>query len=130
MNVAIVGSRSINDYNLFQESLSEILGELMCDGTIIDCIVSGGASGVDTMAERYAKAHKIPTKICKPDWNTFGKRAGFLRNKQIVEYSDVVIVYWDGVSKGSKHDIDLAEKLKKRLIVKNLNDNETSQLAE
>jgi len=83
----------------------------------IDCIISGGAFGADALAERFAREKGIPTIIFKPDWDQYGKPAAFKRNILIVNEADVVIVFWDGFSKGSKHTIDLAEKANKPVIV-------------
>jgi len=81
-------------------------------------IVSGGAKGADTLAEQFAKENNLPVKIFKPDWAKYGRGAGPVRNKQIVEYADKVIAFWDGESKGTKSSIDLAEKSGKLLTVK------------
>jgi hypothetical protein len=39
-------------------------------------LVSGGAPGVDTDAERWADQHEIPIKKFKPDWKQYGRGAG------------------------------------------------------
>jgi hypothetical protein len=113
MRLGIVGSRTFNDYDEFTTAMSLI--------EIWDCeeIVSGGASGADTLAEKYANQHKIPTKIFKPDWTKYGKKAGFIRNQDIVENSDFLIAFWDGSSKGTKNSIDLAIKTKKPILIYN-----------
>jgi len=73
-------------------------------------IVSGGAIGADKLAKRYAKEHNIAYEEYLPDWNRFGKSAGFRRNITIVDKSDAVIAFYNGISKDTKHSIDLAEK--------------------
>jgi hypothetical protein len=53
------------------------------------------------------------------DWDTHGKSAGFKRNKEMAEVSQGLIAFWDNVSKGTKHMIDIATELKlKTLIIK------------
>lgn len=111
MKLAIVGSRNINDYQILEAAIKEY-------NLIPTSIVSGGADGVDTLAFRYAKQNNIPIVVFKPDWRKYGKSAGFKRNIQIVESSDVVLAIWDGKSKGTKHSIDLANKAKKLLFIK------------
>lgn len=106
MKVAIVGSRTITDYDLVKVAIK------WSDFAVTE-IVSGGAKGVDTLAERYAKENKLPITIFKPDWNTYGMSAGFRRNKDIIESVEAVIVVWDGQSRGSKHSIGLAKKYNK-----------------
>ena len=107
-NIAIVGSRSFNNYDLLEKTLKTIY-----KNNKIGKIISGGASGADTMAERFAKENNIPTEIFLPDWNKYGKSAGFIRNKDIIEAADFVFIFWDGKSKGTKHDIELCFKYKK-----------------
>lgn len=79
-------------------------------------IVSGGAKGVDSFAEAWAKLHLIPVKIFKPDWSA-GKKAGALRNRQIVDYCDELIAFWDGQSKGTKISIEMAKTANKLRMV-------------
>lgn len=64
-----------------------------------------------------AAAHGLPYKEFPADWEAHGKRAGFIRNQQIVNYADRVVAFWDGESKGTKSTIDMALKAKKRLDV-------------
>lgn len=108
VRLAVVGSRTFHDYNRLREVLFKYTPSE---------IVSGGAVGTDSLAERYAKEQNIALTIFRPDWNTHGKKAGFLRNKIIVEHSDRVIAFWDGKSKGTKSTIDYAKQLKKECVI-------------
>lgn len=103
MKVGVIGSRSFNDYDLLQSELRKI--------TEITCIVSGGAQGADILAERYARQNRIPTQIFYPDWQKFGKRAGFLRNSDIVRNSELIIAFWNGESNGTRDSIRKAKDL-------------------
>ena len=80
-------------------------------------IVSGGAKGADTLAEKFALENHLEMIVFKPDWKKFGKRAGFLRNTIIIENATIVFAFWDGKSNGTKDSIDKAEKLNKKVIV-------------
>ena len=104
MKVAVIGGRKFDDY----ERMKSILDLLP-----ITRIISGGARGADKLSERYATENNIPTKIYLPDWDLFGKKAGFLRNTTIIENSDIVIAFWDGRSRGTRDSIGKANKLKK-----------------
>ena len=86
-------------------------------------IVSGGAAGADSLAEKYAWANDVELAIFVPDWS-IGKQAGFIRNVEIWDNADYGIAFWDGVSKGTSHSFKLAKKQNKRLFVFNnlLND--------
>ena len=101
MIVAIIGSRSFIDYELLKENLS---------GFKISKMVSGGAKGADSLGERYALENGIPILIFKPDWKKYGRGAGIVRNRQIVEAADFVIAFWDGTSKGTQSAIEISKK--------------------
>lgn len=106
MIVAIVGSRSFTDYDKFKKVIDPF-------GDKITKIVSGGASGADCMAEYYANDFKIPVEIIYPDWKKYGKAAGPIRNRQIVEMADYIVLFWDGISRGTKSTLDICKELKK-----------------
>jgi hypothetical protein len=69
-------------------------------------VVSGGARGIDTDGEIYAKARDIPLKIFPADWNRFGKSAGYRRNAEMAKYADSVVLFEGG--KGTNHMYDIA----------------------
>ena len=102
MKVAIIGSRTFFDKSKLIQQMDNLQN--------ISLIVSGGARGADTMGEQYARERNIPTKIFLPDWERFGKSAGFKRNVQIIEAADMVVAFWDGKSAGTKHSIELAKR--------------------
>ena len=102
MKIGIIGSRGFNNYELLEKTLEEYQNA--------ELVVSGGAQGADKLGERWAKEKGIKTLIFKPNWEKFGKSAGFIRNQDIVKNSDLVIAFWDGESKGTKNSIDLCEK--------------------
>lgn len=102
VKVAIVGSRGITAVDL-----SLYLPKNCC------LIVSGGARGVDTIAEQYAKAHGIETLIIRPDYAKYGRSAPIRRNDIIVDNADMVLAFWDGSSHGTKYTIDYAKRMGK-----------------
>lgn len=106
MKVIIAGSRNFNDYILLKNNCDILLS--ITKETIE--IVSGGARGADTLGEKYAHENNLELKIFPADWS-IGKGAGFIRNKQMAEYADALIAFWDGESKGTKMMIDLAKKM-------------------
>ncbi len=107
MKVAVIGSRDIVIEN-FEEYID----------FKIDEIVTGGARGVDKSAIAYANANKIKTTVFLPDYQAYKKGAPFKRNKQIAEYSDMCLAFWNGKSKGTKQTILCFEKLNKPVIIK------------
>lgn len=102
MRVAIVGSR-----NLVSVEIEKYLP------TNITEIITGGANGIDTLAESYADFHGIPKIIIKPDYKKYGRKAPLMRNKTIVELADKIIAIWNGKSTGTLFTINYARKLGK-----------------
>lgn len=115
-NIAIVGSRTFNNYDLLKNILTEYIknNKINCENIVI---LSGGARGADSLGEKFADEHYLAKKIFYPDWDRFGKSAGFIRNKDIIKNSDVVLAFWDYRSKGTKNSIDLATKYDKILYI-------------
>lgn len=108
MNVAIIGSRDFNDYQLLKQYVDN-------SGLKITAIYSGGARGADSLARQYAKEKNYKLVEFIPDWDGLGKKAGFIRNWKTIENADWVFAFWDKKSKGTKHSIDISRKLKKPL---------------
>jgi len=110
INLAIIGGRDFSDYKKLLDVVSSIKEH-------VDLFISGGAIGADRLGERWADENNIPKKIFYPEWDKYGKRAGFLRNENIVDEADIIIAFWNGKSKGTKNSIDLAKKKNKKLII-------------
>lgn len=103
MKVAVIGSRGI---------LLDNLNGYMPEG--VSEIVSGGARGVDSCAAKYAKQYNMKITEFLPNYQLFGRVAPIKRNEQIVDYADMVVALWDGVSRGTKSVIDMCSKKGKR----------------
>jgi hypothetical protein len=112
MKTIIAGSRTISDS-------WEVQDEVICihERCPITEVVCGGAIGPDTIGKCWAEFNNIPVKHFPADWKTHGKAAGPIRNKQMAEYADTCIVFWDGKSKGSKNMIQEALKQNLKLFV-------------
>ena len=117
VKLAIVGSRSFNDYATFNYVMNKICRE---NGYQVKLVVSGGAAGADTFGEQFARLRNIPVKVFRPDWNREGKKAGFLRNVDIIKACNVCVAFWDGESHGTRHDIQLCIEQKKDCWVYNI----------
>lgn len=102
--VIIAGGRDFNDYT----KLKEFCDKVLINQTEIE-IVSGGAKGSDRLGEQYAKDKGYSLKIFKADWDKYGKGAGMLRNTDMANYADALIVFWDGESKGTKNMLKQAK---------------------
>lgn len=101
MKTIIGGSRTITDYETFERSMLEVPWE-------VTEIISGGAKGVDTMAERYAREHNIPFTIYTANWARDGQSAGYKRNVVMAENAEALVAIWDGKSRGTNHMITIA----------------------
>ena len=99
MKLLIAGSRSIKDFDITP---------YVPDG--VDTVISGGAAGVDTLAEKYADAHRISKLVMRPDYRRYGRGAPLRRNEKMVEEADEVLIFWDGVSKGTNYTAEYARK--------------------
>jgi hypothetical protein len=111
--VVIGGCRDYNDYVFFKSCLDEILKSKK-DEIII---ISGHCSGVDLMGERYAAENGFNVEIFFPEWAKYGRAAGPIRNKKMVETADLIIAFWDGTSKGTRSLIKCAQNGKKDVII-------------
>lgn len=107
--VAIIGSREHKDLDAVRKYVRSLP-----EGTIV---VTGGARGVDQAAMDEAKKCGMNIAVYYPRWDLFGRSAGIMRNRLIVDESDRVVAFWDGVSKGTKFGIDYAAKKGKEVLV-------------
>lgn len=110
--VAIVGSRQFSDYEVIEPWILFAIHPW----DILE-VVSGGAPGVDYIAEVFARKHNLLLKVFPAEWNLHGKKAGLIRNRLIVENSDIVLAFPDSESVGTLHTINLAREMGKQLFV-------------
>ena len=106
----VAGSRSFTDYDLLRNKLDALLKKQ--DRVVI---VSGGAKGADSLAARYAKERGFPLVEFPADWETHGRKAGYIRNREMHEYISKMgkrgfVAFWDGSSPGTKLNFSLAEE--------------------
>ncbi len=104
MKLAIIGSRSLRNVKL---------DEYIPDG--VEELVSGGAVGIDSLVREYAKAQGISLVEFLPDYKRYGRAAPLVRNKEIAEYADEAIAFWDGSSRGTMHTVALFRENGKRV---------------
>lgn len=111
--IVVCGSRTIIDYSFIKTNLDRLVNK-------DDTIVSGGANGVDKLAEKYAKETGMDCVVFNAQWKVGDKLdrgAGYKRNVKMIDYADSVICLWNGMSKGTKHSIDYAKKHNKLMEV-------------
>ena len=119
-NVVIAGSRSITDkrkvFPYIKEGLVELAEKFEPHVFKVKKIISGGARGIDSLAEEFALAYNIPFKRMDADWDQYGKKAGHLRNAEMAEKGDALILIWDGESRGSKNMLSEAKRKNLKIV--------------
>ena len=126
MKIGVIGGRDFNDYNRVKKIL---------DLYPVTVIVSGGASGADSLGKKYSEevlgkepeiypalwddltAEPCKIKIRKKDGKEYNALAGFNRNTDIVNNCQMLIAFWDGKSPGTKDSLDKAEKIKRTTLI-------------
>lgn len=106
MKYAIAGSRTVHDEALIYRLLDYHRKN-------ISEIITGGAIGVDKIAEKWAKERGVRCTIIRPT-NPAIKYDYLKRNEKIVENADCLIAFWDGKSKGTYYTINYAKKIGKK----------------
>jgi YspA, cpYpsA-related SLOG family len=74
----ICGDRNFDDWAKF---IYETTKHLDHD----DLIISGGARGADTLAERYAEVFDLSFKLFPANWDKYGRAAGPIRNREMLK---------------------------------------------
>ena len=70
INLVVVGSSRFYDYSIVEEAMDRWAD----DEALPDLVITGGASGVDYLAERWADNMNIPFAVFTEEWN--GPRVG------------------------------------------------------
>lgn len=102
MKLLIVGSRSIKNFDISPYVPKNV-----------DTIISGGANGIDRLAEQYADLHRLSKYIVRPRYDLYGRSAPLKRNEEMVHMADAVLMIWDGVSKGTQYTLHFSQKMNK-----------------
>lgn len=110
MRVIIAGSRDIIEYSLVYKAILD-------SGFTVTEVISGCASGVDSLGERYADSNQIPIRYFPADWRKYGKAAGPLRNQKMAEYADALIAIRKDMSRGTTDMINRARRLGLKIYV-------------
>lgn len=124
----IAGPRDFNNQSFVFSALDMVFSKLIKNskentdslGNIE--IVEGGATGVDSLAKSYAISKYIKYKEFPADWNKHGRAAGPIRNKQMAEYSDILIAfrYVNNPSRGTENMIRQAKENNLKIIIVNI----------
>ena len=102
--VIIAGSQSFADYKRLSKKMDFLLSNI--DEDI--CIIGGEARGASALGKQYATDRKYQYRGFPAKWDAYEKRAGYLRNAEMADNADALVAFWDGISKGTKHMIEIA----------------------
>lgn len=107
----IAGSRDLNAFR-DKEKVWLVADAVVKSGFEITEVICGLARGIDQAGKLWAETHnpEIPTRFFVPDWNRFGKAAGVMRNQDMADYGEALILIWNGWSLGSKDMLKRATK--------------------
>lgn len=120
MKVIIAGGRDFDDYEVLSSYCDQVLSSV---GKVE--IVSGGARGADRLAEIYARERGHKLTVMNADWYQYGKAAGHIRNREMAEYADALIAFWDGNSPGTSNMISTAKEIGLKVRVKRYGNEDT-----
>lgn len=128
IRIIIAGGRDFYKYDYLVRSVFDVLSDLGARNAYSGLgkfeagaqhkveFISGTAAGADTLGERLVLEQNWQVYRFPADWNTYGKSAGYIRNEQMAKFAvsdnsyGVLIAFWNGKSRGTKHMIDLAKK--------------------
>jgi hypothetical protein len=122
MRIIIAGSRTFSDYKLLEtECMKRIpdFDKIQSKNSVESnvTIISGHAKGADALGEKFALSHRLGLSLFRADWNKDKRGAGYKRNERMAKYAkdsengSMLIAFWDGKSKGTKHIIDIAKRI-------------------
>lgn len=115
MKLIVAGGRDFTDTNRMIEELQKLVNS----GNIPECpeLVCGMARGADMLAYSLWANHNMKIHTFPADWKTHPRSAGYIRNAEMGNFADVLVAFWDGKSKGTKHMIYIMNKLNKPVYV-------------
>lgn len=116
LRIIVAGSRDFNNYKLLENESSKIIEKELNANIQSIRIISGTARGADQLGESFARKYNYKLSCLPAEWGLYGKSAGYRRNAEMAKFAvsnnnvGVLIAFWDGKSKGTKHMIDLANR--------------------
>lgn len=115
--VIVAGGRDFTDYELVSRVLFAMADTEHADKEI--SIVSGMARGADRCGYDFAIEHNVVVHMFPANWDKYGRRAGYVRNEEMGNFSDALVAFWDGESRGTKHMIEYMRSINKPVTVIN-----------
>jgi hypothetical protein len=107
----VAGGRDYVNYDHMSRVLFAMSDVEFADKEI--SIVSGMARGADVLGARFARTNHVKLYKMPANWGKHGNSAGFVRNKQMGDFADGLLAFWDGQSRGTDHMITYMQSLSK-----------------
>ena len=107
----VAGGRDFDNRELFVSELEKLCVAELVDYNVI--LISGMAKGADLMAYNYALQNQVEVASFPANWNEHGKAAGHIRNREMGDFADGLLAFWDGKSRGTQGMIQYMRKLEK-----------------
>ena len=113
--ILVTGSRDWDDVKTIETALRDAYFELVADNEFAPppVLVHGEChvGGADIIARDVWKARRLPDEPHPADWKAHGKKAGCLRNAEMVELgADLCLAFIKNDSAGASHTAALAER--------------------
>lgn len=104
LRLLVCGGRDYND----RDKVFEVLDLIHRVRTIAE-IISGAARGADSLAAEWARSRGVKLTEKPADWKKHGRRAGPLRNLEMLDENPDGVVAFPG-GKGTQHMIEISKK--------------------
>ena len=108
--IIVAGSRDFNDFEYFSLCMEEVISRFSNEKIIF--ITGKARSGADALIIDWCKLNNYGWLEYPADWDKHGKSAGYIRNTEMCKIATELVVFWDSISKGTKHMIDISKKKK------------------
>ena len=103
MKLLVCGGRDFNDRDFLFKSLDQLHAEHH-----FSLLIHGGAKGADKLAGEWAADRGIEFKIFPADWDQYGRSAGMIRNRQMLNQKPDLVVAFSG-GRGTQNMINISE---------------------
>jgi len=114
ITILVCGSRTFKDEAFMRNKLSNVIADLGDEATDVK-LITGGAAGADTIAEKIGRGWKWEVSVFKADWTAEPKRAGYIRNQRMLDEGkpNLVLAFFgpaEDDSRGTSMMVDIARK--------------------
>lgn len=105
MKAIVCGGRSYSDSKYLEQVMDLCLGWWN-----LTCVITGGAKGADSLAHQWALKRGLATEVHMADWDTYGKPAGMIRNREMLTIGQPnVVIAFPGTT-GTENMITISRK--------------------